>query len=467
VIKCTFTKSWRFGKCLGLIYYLGEINLKHPDLKIIPEEWKLTQIDKLFSIQQGKQVSQKNRIGNNQFPFLRTKNIFWGKIDLSELDNMNFSEQEIQKLNLSFNDLLVCEGGDVGRTAIWKNQKENCFYQNHLHRLRVIGQKEVEPHFVLYWFWYAFQIGKIYFGRSNVTTIPNLSKSRLGELPLPLPPLPEQKKIAYILSTVQRAIEEQERLIQVTTELKKALMHKLFTEGTRGEPQKETEIGLVPESWEVVPLGKYAKILNGFAFKSKDYNSSGIRLIRISNVSHGFLVDKDDKYLPYSYIDKYSEYALHKGDLIISLTRPIIKDGMKYCYIRDNHLPALLNQRVGKIEVINDRLLKNYLYHIIFSPYFIEPLKVMAEGSNQPNVSPTRIEKFLIPIPSNIDEQKEIALLLTLLTDKIEQAKMKILNFNNLFRTLLHQLMTAQLRVHEIDFELLTSIERDLENAGS
>ena len=92
---------------------------------------------------------------------------------------------------------------------------------------------------------------------------PQLTKGILNSHVLPLPPLPEQKKIAHVLSTVQRAIEAQERIIQTTTELKKTLMHKLFTEGTRGEPQKQTEIGPVPESWEVMPLGAIAKIGNG------------------------------------------------------------------------------------------------------------------------------------------------------------------------------------------------------------
>src|SRR5690606_9741777 len=81
-----------------------------------------------------------------------------------------------------------------------------------------------------------------------------LSKAVLGDRLIPLPPLTEQKKIAHILSTVQRAIEAQERIIQTTTELKKTLMHKLFTEGLRNEPQKQTEIGPVPESWEVVKI---------------------------------------------------------------------------------------------------------------------------------------------------------------------------------------------------------------------
>lgn len=93
--------------------------------------------------------------------------------------------------------------------------------------------------------------------------MPNLSNTVLQRVPVALPPLPEQKKIAHILSTVQRAIEAQERIIQTTTELKKALMHKLFTEGLRNEPQKQTEIGPVPESWEVVPLSDVCRFQSG------------------------------------------------------------------------------------------------------------------------------------------------------------------------------------------------------------
>ena len=71
----------------------------------------------------------------------------------------------------------------------------DCLYQNHLHRLRR-SSTDTDPLFALYWLWYAFDIGEVYFGRQNVTTIPNLSKSRLGELQMPSPSGDEQRQIA-------------------------------------------------------------------------------------------------------------------------------------------------------------------------------------------------------------------------------------------------------------------------------
>lgn len=103
----------------------------------VPADWKVMRLDHLFEIRQGKQVSKKNRQGENQRQFLRTRNVFWGRMDLSDLDHMNFTEYEERSLALCKGDLLVCEGGDIGRTAIWLNQVETCYFQNHLHRLRV------------------------------------------------------------------------------------------------------------------------------------------------------------------------------------------------------------------------------------------------------------------------------------------------------------------------------------------
>jgi type I restriction enzyme S subunit len=165
------------------------------DIGVYPAEWSIQRVDSLFDLQQGKSVSKEHRKGNNQKSFLRTKNIFWGRIDFSELDQMNFTAQEESRLKLQTGDLLLCEGGDVGRTAIWNNGIEDCYYQNHLHRLRVKKASEVDPQFALYWFWYAFVISGIYLGRSNVTAIPNLSQSKLSELQLGCTPVVRKKRL--------------------------------------------------------------------------------------------------------------------------------------------------------------------------------------------------------------------------------------------------------------------------------
>ena len=97
-----------------------------------PASWKVDRVDSVFEIQQGKQVSKKNRAGDNQRPFLRTKNVFWNQLDLNELDQMNFTEVEESRLEIKPGDLLLCEGGDIGRAAMWRGEIKRCYHQNHL-----------------------------------------------------------------------------------------------------------------------------------------------------------------------------------------------------------------------------------------------------------------------------------------------------------------------------------------------
>lgn len=388
----------------------------------VPNEWSVVEFDSFTTLQRGKDLTKAE--------------FRYGTVPVAGSNGViGYHDTAIAKAP----GITVGRSGSAGKVTVYDED-----FWPHNTSLYVRDFHGNDPYFA------GFLLGSLNLARFKTgASVPTLDRNSFKTLPILVPPFDEQKKIAHILSTVQRAIEAQERIIQATTELKKALMHKLFTEGLRNEPQKQTEIGPVPESWEVVPLGKYARVLNGYAFKSADYMREGVRLIRISNVSTGFLIDKDDKYLPTYYLKERSAYALKAGDLILSLTRPIIKEGMKYCFIEEQHLPALLNQRVGRFEITDARLRKDYLFQIIFSPYFIAPLKYMAEGSNQPNVSPTRLEAFQIPIPTDKEEQEQIAKLLTGLNRKMELAKQKASQLQDLFRTLLHELMTAKTRVHD------------------
>jgi len=205
---------------------------KETEIGLVPESWKLDRVDSAFEIQQGKQVSKKNREGDNQKPFLRTKNVFWNRLDLTDLDKMNFSEVEEKRLELHPGDLLTCEGGDIGRTALWNGEVQNCYFQNHLHRLRSKNGR-VEPQFGVYWFWYAFNEAKLYFGRGNITTIPNLSRSKLAELPMAFPSYSEQKEIVALLDLLgNRSSTAEHKKIQLE-DLFRTLLHELMTTKTQ------------------------------------------------------------------------------------------------------------------------------------------------------------------------------------------------------------------------------------------
>ena len=206
-----------------------QVNPKETEIGPIPEDWEVTKLGNLFEIQQGITLCREPSPGKLLRPFLRTSNVFWGKIDLSNLDIMYFSEKQIQSLTLKSKDLLICEGGDIGRTAIWNKQIAECCHQNHLHRLRVKNGLGAMPEFYMYWMQFGMLIRGLYSEEGNKTTIPNLSRSRLSNFLIPLPPLPEQKQIADMLSKVDSKIEAEENKAKALDALFKTLLENLMT----------------------------------------------------------------------------------------------------------------------------------------------------------------------------------------------------------------------------------------------
>ena len=423
--------------------------LQQTEIGEFPSAWEIARVDSAFDIQQGKQVSSRNRAGEHQRPFLRTKNVFWNRLELADLDAMHFSEAEQSRLELRANDLLVCEGGSIGRTALWNNEVDGCLYQNHLHRLRSKGDK-ANPQFTVYWLWYAFDVAKLYFGRGNITTIPNLSQSKLVELPMAFPSLLEQKRIAHILSTVQRAIEAQERIIQTTTELKKALMHKLFTEGLRHEPQKQTEIGPVPESWAVTTIGDVTTVKGGKRLSKGDKlveRDTGFPYIRVTDLNE-FSVDvRGLLFLTEEAQRPISRYIINRDDVYISIAGSIGITGM----IPPELDGANLTENAARL-IANDQtqLPPRFLMYWLASHHCQAEIKAQTVKNAQPKLALARIKSLKMPLPSR-DEQIEIARALDLTGCKTENARAKRTQLQDLFRTLLHELMTAKTRVHELE----------------
>jgi type I restriction enzyme S subunit len=410
--------------------------LQQTEIGEFPLAWEINRIDSAFVIQQGKQVSSRNRAGEHQRPFLRTKNVFWNHLDLSELDEMHFSEAEQSRLELRANDLLVCEGGSIGRTALWNNEVSGCLYQNHLHRLRQKGDK-ADPQFTLYWLWYAFDIAKLYFGRGNVTTIPNLSQSTLAELPMAFPPLSEQKGIAHTLATVQRAIKAQESIIQTTTELKHALMQKLFSEGLRGEPQKETEIGLVPESWEVVPLSEVCQFLSGGtpSKQNPEFWQGSIPWVSPKDMKRPRLQDAQD-HISQEGLESGSKLA-PAGSVLVVVRGMILA---KTVPVALAEVPVAINQDMKAI-VPGPKLTSDYLLYSLEA--FRENLfkRVGRSGHGTCTLMGHEIADLQIPLPP-IRSQHEIAETILTTDKKILSSTIKQSTLSALFESSLNTLMT-------------------------
>ena len=205
------------------------VPLVETEIGLVPEGWGVVRLGDVFDLKQGKQLSARESTeGKIKKPFLRTSNVLWGNVNIGKVDEMFFTLTDYEKLRLKYGDVLVCEGGDVGRTALYRDELKESAYQNHLHRLRP-KQKNVNPEFFVDWMIFAVTIKKMYIHAANRTTIPNLSGSRLKNFKIPLPTIPTQQKIASILSTVDKKIEAEENKKKAIDELFRSLLHNLMT----------------------------------------------------------------------------------------------------------------------------------------------------------------------------------------------------------------------------------------------
>jgi type I restriction enzyme S subunit len=286
-------------------------------------------------------------------------------------------------------------------------------------------------------------------------TIQGITRDNLKGLEINLPPLSEQRKIAGVLGVVQRAMEQQERLLTLTAELKKALMHQLFTAGLRGEPQKQTEIGPVPEGWEVVRLQTLLRepLKNGHSAKASNIDY-GIRTLTLTAVTKRDFSIENTKLTvadPYRVRDMW----LQNGDILIERANTFEYVGLAALYEGPNDFAIypdlMIRVRVDE-KKIKPRFLAEYLLTAYCRKYFQKQARSTA--GNFPKIDQGAVENLAVPLPPVL-EQGQISGLLADVDRKEAIHRRKNAALNDLFRTLLHQLMRAQLRVHDLDLDLL------------
>ena len=276
----------------------------------------------------------------------------------------------------------------------------------------------------------------------------------------------EQRKIASVLGLVQRALEQQERLIALTTELKKAVLHQLFTQGLpacreasgagrRGEPQKQTEIGPLPHCWEVVELGSLAsKISKGSSprWQGFEYLSEGVLFVRSQNVGLGRMEFADRVFLSSKFNEQEKRSILKDGDILINLVGASIgRVALGTAEIEG----ANCNQAVGFVRIQQKRSFRDFIVNYLLSPMGQQQMFFQKKDIARANLSLLDLRTFKVPVPSPA-EIDEIAAVFTKIENKLDLYQRKHAALTDLFRTLLHQLMTARIRVHDLDLSFLT-----------
>jgi type I restriction enzyme S subunit len=285
---------------------------------------------------------------------------------------------------------------------------------------------------------------------TSYTTVKHISAGQIRAIIIPFPGIAEQRKIAGVLSLVQRAIEQQERAMALTTELKKSLMHKLFTEGLHGEQRKETEMGPAPESWVVAELSGLLEIKHGFAFEGEFFASDGHYILLTPGhfFEDGGFRDQKDK--TKFYTGEFPRgYLLAKGDLLVVMTEQ--KAGLLGSSIMIPESDRYVhNQRLGLIHKLDEtRLDKLFLYYYFNTAEVRKCIAMNSSGSKVRHTSPGKIREMKIALPS-LDEQRQIVAILQAADARAGLLCRKHSALADLFRTLLHRLMTGQLRTEDL-----------------
>lgn len=196
-------------------------------LGLIPNGWRVDSIGNVFEIQLGKMLNKLAKSGRYSAVYLGNRAVQWDRIDPSSLEEMDFSPSEREKFSLKPGDLLICEGGDVGRTAMWRGEIENCYYQKAIHRLRP-KSPEVIPDFMLRFMRYAKDSGH-FADFTSQSSIAHLTQEKLASIPMLIPPPEEQRQLVIRFEGMDNKIDQENTHLAKLRQQKQGLMHDLLT----------------------------------------------------------------------------------------------------------------------------------------------------------------------------------------------------------------------------------------------
>jgi len=419
-----------------------ENGFKETEIGLIPSDWDVVKLEEIADISSGGSAPQGEKYFNGKNPFIRVQHV---EEDTNRIARWNLiTDEAVKKYKLK----LYSKGTIVfpkSGASIYLEKRAmlpvDAYIVSHLCAVKADNQK-ANQEFLFY------ELRNINLSENKADGYPTLNLSEVKIVEITLPLLPEQKKIASVLSKIQQAIEQQDKIMQITKELKKSLMNKLFTEGLHGEEQKETAIGLIPKSWRVENIVNVVeKTKQTDPTKNPSLNFKYIDVSGVSNVSLK-IVD----YKTYKGADAPSRARkiIQTDDVIFATVRPTLK---RIAYIENIFDGEICSTAFCVLRSKKDVLFRRYLYYCVQREEFIEELAKLERGASYPAITDNNIRDQKVPLPK-IEEQQEIANVLSNVDKKLTQSESRKQTLRALFKTMLNQLMTGKVRVKDLDVEV-------------
>ena len=264
--------------------------------------------------------------------------------------------------------------------------------------LRGVIPKNPQALSVRYLFWWLKSVAHLIEQEGTGATVQGVKLPFVKGLPVPYPRFAEQRRIVAILDEAFEAIAtakaNTEKNLQNAREFFESQLESLFAAGVVKWPER--------------PLERVSNIINGYAFKSTDFqNTPGIRSIKITNVGVRDFIDDSGNYLPAAFAQRHPAVTVTKGSIVLALTRTIIAGGLKVAVVPTDFHGALLNQRVAAIQPSADELDTPFLFAYLSTRRVMDYVKSRVNTLMQPNLSIADLRQLPLPLPA-MSEQREL-----------------------------------------------------------
>jgi len=401
----------------------------------IPEDWDVKPLSEVAEYINGYAFSPKDW-KDKGLPIIRIQNLNDPKAEF------NYFDGEIDKKYIVENgDLLFSWSASIG-VYIWNRGKAVL----NQHIFKVIPKRGIDKLYLYYAMFLAIEQLK---NRIHGSTMKHFKKGELKRTFIPLPPIPEQKKIAESLRTVDEAIEKTDLAIEKTERLKKGLMQRLLTKGIKHERFKKTEIGEIPEEWRVVKLGEIAQKIKDIDHKMPKKVEKGIPFVSIRYMlklpDYRFEIKYDDPDLEFISREDYEyhrrRFNAEMGDIIYSRFGTI-----GHAKLIQTSEPFIASYSIVLIKPNRDVVDSLYLVYALNSKNARQQAKLATKGATNRNLHLADIKKIKLPLPP-LPEQKQIAEILMTVDKKLELLRKRKEKLERIKKGLMKDLLTGKRRV--------------------